>query len=660
MLKPSAFHSGVPPYACGERTPGGQVTLRVRIASESPVTGVFLRMNPEGEEAFTPAEREPVQAGSPAVWWSVALTLSQPSMHYRFLLVTDTGNYWLTALGVLGHTPTDASDFRLLVGEKPPEWVYDSVFYQIFPDRFANGNPAVGVSSSAYNVEGRPVVTKKWDEPLEGDGCNRFFYCGDLPGITQHLPHIAALGANALYLNPIFTAASNHKYDVADYFHIDPTLGGDEALADLRRATRERDIRLVLDIVPNHCGTANEWFKKAQADAHSPEAEFFIFRHHPDDYECWLTYASLPRLDYRCLPLRERMYAGQDSAFRHWLREPYAIDGWRIDVSNMLAEYNNCSLGHEVARGIRQAVKEENSEAWILGEHFFDATALLQGNEYDASMNYRGFTVPVLQWLCGLDYATLRGKAWGNRHYLATEDFVKQLCLFRASIPEEVSLGELNLLGSHDTPRIMTMANYNPQRVMVAATFMFAYPGVPCIFYGDEIGLAGGCDPYCRQPMCWDEDKWNKELLAHYQALCRLRREHIALRRGSMQVLAVAENSLAFLREYGQERIVVVVGRGAVPACGPVVAAGNSPGAQAPVQGKTTCAGSDATSLAEDSGARCDCRGGLNVRAAGIADGTLFRELISGRECRVEKGMLPVLLTTQLQGELWLDMGKGV
>jgi hypothetical protein len=181
------------------------------------------------------------------------------------------------------------------------------------------------------------------------------FYGGDLAGIEQRLDYLHDLGVNALYLNPIFTAYSNHRYDVVDYFNVDPHLGGNEALASLRRATKERGMRVILDIVPNHCGADHPWFREAQKDLNADSAGFFTFSRHPDEYLCWLGVRSLPKLNYANTQLRARMYSGDPSVFRQWLRPPYSIDGWRIDVANMLGRQGADQLGREVAEGIRWA-----------------------------------------------------------------------------------------------------------------------------------------------------------------------------------------------------------------------------------------------------------------------------------------------------------------
>ena len=195
------------------------------------------------------------------------------------------------------------------------------------------------------------------------------FFGGDLAGIEAHLDHLVDLGVNAIYLNPIFATRSNHGYDITDYDHVAEHFGGDAALVALRRATAERDIRLILDIAPNHVGVEHPWFQAAQADREASTAPYFVFRDHPDDYESWLGVGSLPKFDYRSEALREAMYAGPDAVLRHWLRPPFSVDGWRIDVANMLGRLGPVQLGPEVARGMRAAVKAEDPDAYLLGEH---------------------------------------------------------------------------------------------------------------------------------------------------------------------------------------------------------------------------------------------------------------------------------------------------
>jgi alpha-glucosidase len=605
----SIHHDGsaryVRPHATGALRLGDEVTLRVRAAPDAPIERLILRTCPDGEQLFTPMRLEGAPAGQAACrWWQATVRLTMPCTPYRFLVFTADGAWWLNGAGLQRHVPTDAEDFRLLAGYAAPTWTAESIFYQIFPDRFADGDPAGNVREGEFVYGGLPSRARRWGQP-PGRGREAMveFFGGDLAGIVQRLPDLAELGVNALYLTPIFTAYSNHHYDVVDYEHVDPHLGGDTALVALRRATRELDFRYILDIVPNHCGVAHPWFQAAQADARAPTAEYFTFRRHPDDYESWLGVRSLPKLNYRSQALRQAMYAGPEAVFRRWLRPPYSADGWRIDVGNMLARQGADQLNAEIARDIRDAVKAENPAAYLLGENFFDGSPQLQGDGWDATMNYAGFTLPLWHWLRGFQV-----RLPGEPQPVAaatpwpTQALADTWRAFRAAIPWVIARQQFNLLGSHDTPRILTVVGGDRARCRLAAALLLTYIGVPCLYYGNEIGLGGADDLGARQCMPWDRTEWDLDLRAFYQALIRLRRSSPALREGGFQVLAVEEDGLAYLRDTDQEQVIVVAQRG--------------PGARP--------------------------AGPLPAAAAAIADGTEFTELFTGQVSRVTQGQLPL------------------
>ncbi len=603
----SVHHDGSPVYVhAPEQRVGAAATIRLRVGRDAPVTGVWLRTCPDGEQAVAPMA--PAGGDSVCSWWTIELPLGMLRTGYRFLLATDAGHLWYNAAGVVGHYPTDANDFKLLADARMPAWVRDTVFYQIFPDRFADGDPGNNVRDGEYRYGGKPVVARPWGTlPNKATGGNEFFG-GDLQGVAQRLDYLADLGVNAVYLNPIFQAPSNHKYDVADYERVDPHLGGDEALAGLRAALDERGMRLMLDIVPNHCGVTHPWFVAAQADPKAPTAEFFTFTRRPDQYATWLGVSTLPRLDYRSERLRAAMYAGPDAIMRKWLRPPYSIDGWRIDVANMLGRQGPHNLGHKLGRGIRRAVKAERPEAYLLGEHFFDGTPHLQGDELDATMNYQGFTFPVWRWLAGREVGT---HPWADQNPISTEQMVAQWTAFRAAIPWQIATQQFNLLGSHDTPRLRSILGGDLGLVRVAAALLFTYPGVPCVYYGDELGFEGGPDPDCRRCMQWDEAAWDHELRGFFQRLARLRREAPALRWGGFQLLYAAGDSVAFLREAPEERLLVVARRA-------------------------------------DDGLR-----ELPVRHGGLPDGVRLRELLGGAEASVQGGRLPLAALPAAGALVW-------
>lgn len=552
-------HDGGPRYVQRNGQPDGRVTVRLRAAPEAPVTHLFLRTTPDGEESLLPMERS--GATTAAVWWQVTLDPTMPLTHYRFRLMTPVDSFWYTQAGLMRHTPTDRTDFRLLVESQGAAWVREAIFYQIFPDRFADGEPANNVRDGEYRVDGRPVVARGWDERPRPETGGIEFFGGDLPGIVQRLSYLESLGVTALYLNPIFTAPSNHKYDVASYDEVDPHLGGNAALVALREALDQRDMRLILDVVPNHCGVTHPWFRAAIASAAAPTADFFTIYERPGNYASWLGVASLPKLNYQSAALREAMYAGDDAVLRRWLRPPYRIDGWRVDVANMLGRQGNDHFGHKVKRGMRRAIKEENPEAYFLGEQFFDGTDFLQGNELDATMNYRGFTRPVLEWLAGEPAVPGPARLPDDPPLLPTAALAAQWRAFLAEIPYEIALQQFNLLGSHDTPRVLTVLDGEHDRLGIAVALLFAFPGVPMIYYGDEVGLEGGGDPDCRRPMPWEPSTWVPQVQALYRQWIGLRRHHPALRHGGFQLLHAADHTVAFLRECREERLLLVARR---------------------------------------------------------------------------------------------------
>lgn len=580
------------------------MTLRLRAAVDAPIERLLVRTCPDGEQFFTEMKPAPTQDNPVCRWWEATLHVSMPVTNYRFLLFTSGGAWWYNGAGMHRHVPTDANDFRLLANYEAPTWVWESVFYQIFPDRFADGDPASNVQDGEFEYHGLKSRARRWEEPQsKWPQAMVEFYGGDLPGVEAHLDYLTDLGVNAIYLNPVFTAYSNHRYDVIDYENIDPHLGGNAALESLRRAMAEREMRFILDIVPNHCGVMHPWFQAALADSSAPTAEYFTFHRHPEEYDSWLGVRSLPKLNYRSVSLRETIYSGSQSIFRRWLQPPYSIDGWRVDVANMLARYGKDQLEAEVWAGIREAVKSENPQAYLLGENFFDSTSQLQGDRLDASMNYAGFTNPVLYWL---DHFQVNQHAEPKRVESKipwhTEALVETWQGFRASIPWSIARQQLNLLGSHDTPRIAHMVGGDPALNRLAVGLLFTYVGVPCVYYGDEIGMTAGNALEARDPMIWDSNKWDPDLRSFYQRLIQLRRTSSALIQGGFQILSVEENTLAFLRDTEEEQILVIGNRGP-----------------------------------EEHPAK-----GLFVRNGGIPDGVAFTEIFTGQTLTIHNGYLPL------------------
>jgi alpha-glucosidase len=581
---------------------GDEVRLRVRAASNAPVERLVVRTTPDGEEHL--AELAEATPGPACRWWETTIRLRSPVTAYRFLVVTEEGaGWWLNGSGLHSAATTDRDDFRLVAGFDPPSWLADRVFYQVLPDRFANGDPSNDVVDGAWVYRGHATRRRSWsDAPGRDRGAAVEFFGGDLAGLEAHLDHLATLGANAIYLNPVFEARSYHGYDTTDYERVAAHLGGNPALVELRRATRTLGIRLTLDIVPNHTGVEHPWFVAARSDPGSVTADRYVFRRRPDDYESWLGFGSLPKLDYRDPGLRTVMYAGPDAILRRWLRPPFEIDGWRVDVANMLGRLGPSQLGPEVARGMRQAVKQENPEAYLFGEHSYDATEQLEGDQWDGVMNYAGFMNPVLAWLAGSAYHVHGSGPIARLTRSTTDDLVASLAAFRAAIPWAVAACQYNLLDSHDTARIRSAVGGDGGRLRAAFGLLLTYVGVPSILYGDEVGLDGADSTAARRTMPWDPATWDHEQLAFLRALVHLRLRSRALQAGGFQVLEVADDSLAFLRDTDDEQVVVVAVRGPRP--------------------------------------RPDEP--LDVARGAVADGTTLSELLTGARATVAAGFLDI------------------
>ena len=549
---------------------GQTIRLRLRISHQAPVRRVILRTLPDGEQRLTPMQRGATEP--PAQWWDSELLIDEPSVHYRFIIEATDGIWHYSAAGLSAHIPLDRTDFRILADYDPPGWPLETVFYQIFPDRFANGDPSTDPRPEEYEYRGHRPMTYPWETLPPPDQLGPLvFYGGDLPGIENRLDYLSDLGVNALYLNPVFTALSNHKYDVADYDHVDPHLGGDAALISLRRALDARGMRYLLDIVPNHCGYWHPWFQAALADAAAPEAEFFTFLKHPEEYVSWLGAWTLPKLNYRSAELRRRIYEGPEAVFRRWLRPPFSADGWRVDVANMLGRQGEIQLGREIGQALRRAVREARPDAYLMGENFFDATGQLQGDQFDGTMNYDGFAHPVWYWLSpyrqgggGID-EPLGGGRWPTEAMSA--GWRERL----GAIPWTVALQQYNLLDSHDTKRIRTLLGGNDALHRLAVALQMTFPGVPGLYYGNEIGLTDL--PHVKQRGCmvWDEARWDNSLRDYHRRLIQLRRGSPALQRGGFQLLLTEQDTVAYQRETADERVLVFAHRADTPRpAGPV------------------------------------------------------------------------------------------
>jgi len=541
-------------------TLGDTLTLHLRAPKNAPLKHVFLRASFDGESFW--AEFKKTSQTKTSDLWTGTLPIRQASTIYRFKLMTDEGAYYYNAMGCSRADSPEYYDFRIVANYPAPLWVHEAVFYQIFPDRFYNGDPTNDVTDGAWMREGKSTMRRAWGELphpwLQSRSVD--FFGGDLQGITQKLDYIEALGCNGIYLTPIFEAASNHRYDITDFKKVDPHVGGDEGLIELREAMDQKHMRLMLDITPNHIGVTNHWFQKALSDPQAPEAEFFYRDPKTNAFSTWLGVESLLKLNYVSQSLRELMYRAPDSIMRHWMKPPFRIDSWRLDVANMTGNMGEEQLDHEVWAEMRQNLKAENRDIYLIGEYYPDGTPHLQGDELDGAMNYAGFNIPVRRWLGGADVGD--EMLYMDPYPLPTEALALQWRRFMASVPYAIALQQFTQLDSHDTTRIYNVVKGDTALVTLGVAVLMAFPGVPCIYYGSEIGLDGGKDPDNRRTMPWDETDWDRDLLAYHKRLITLRKESPALKHGGYQELYADGEAVAFSREAPEQHIVFVGWRG--------------------------------------------------------------------------------------------------
>lgn len=556
---PTADYLSNPNPALGET-----ITLRLLIPSQAEPDQVVLRTIPNGEQQFTDMLAQSERNGYRV--WEASLKVNEPRVSYRFAIQTEGRVWWLNALGVSQSTPLALFDFKLLAGFQPISWLQQSVFYQIFPDRFANGDPANDPIESTDTHYRYTRKTFPWGEAAPRDRRLMPFYGGDLAGIEAHLDYLKQLGINALYLNPIFTAFTNHRYDVSNFREVDPVLGGDQALVSLRQALTQREMRYVLDIVPNHCGSMHPWFQSALQDEKSDTRGYFYFAENKQDYVSWMGFGHMPKLNYASTALRREIIEDEDSVFSYCLKPPFSADGWRVDVGNMLGRQDEHQINLELLRAIRAAVKRVSSEAYLMGENFFEATDQLQGDGWDAVMNYTGFADPILRWLKGYEQDALRCEVvlkadlpWDTSTML--QAWNENL----ASIPWQIALQQFNLLDSHDTLRLLNLLDGDKTLSRLAAIVQFTFPGVPCLYYGDEIGLANEEGFASRNCFPWDEQHWDQETLGFYRKLIGLRRESPALAGGEFRLLHSDQDLVIFARVLGEEWVLVTANRSEQP-----------------------------------------------------------------------------------------------
>ena len=551
---------------------GETVKIRIRMYEDAPVKHVILRTMPNGAETFIDAVRCGTENG--LVYYEAELKMVENRMQYHFYLVCENVIYYYTQKEITTYIPDHTYDFVLLADYRQPSWVKSAVFYQIFPERFCNGNPGNDVQDGEYEYKGHKTIRRKnWEEvpmPYDQGYCMDFFG-GDLEGIREKIPYLKELGVTALYLNPIFYAPSIHKYDCIDYFHVDPHFGGDEALAGLSKALHENDMKLILDISINHTGTEHYWFNKdglffdtSTGGYHNPDRKErgYYFLEEDNTYYGWAGFDSLPTLNYTSQSLRDEIYRSEDSVLRKWLKPPYSIDGWRFDVADVFARKNEVQLAHEIWPEVRKSIREVNPDAYILAEDWGDCAQYLQGEEWDSAMNYFGCGRVLRQFVGLPDLFHQKNEHLKKVCYKMTaEDVQARILEHLAKLPYVIWENQFNLIDSHDAPRVHNYERVNREEYRGAVILQFMLTGTPSVYYGDEVGIDGGIegDEGYRYPMPWSQIPGrNPETFRFYQTLMHLKKEKKALQEGGMKFL-YAQGQVIALARFCKEEVYIAV-----------------------------------------------------------------------------------------------------
>ncbi|MDD6036081.1 MAG: glycoside hydrolase family 13 protein [Lachnospiraceae bacterium] len=611
MLKEAVFSDGTSDYR-DPCEPGINETVRIRIRTATQTIRSVMIMIDDKKIKMSLVERD-----SMFDYYEGVILLGDQQIRYYFLLQTKEQEYYYTTLGI-SDTLNLEYQFVITPGFHTPDWAKGAVFYQIFVDRFYNGDSSNDVLDNEYKYIGEGTVeVKDWNKYPDPMGV-REFYGGDLLGIMKKLDYLKELGVEVIYLNPIFVSPSNHKYDIQDYDYIDPHYGvilkdSGECLVNMSQtnkdATRyiqrvtnkenleasnrlfimlvqqihERGMKIILDGVFNHCGSFNKWLdreeiyekandfeKGAYITKNSPYHSFFQFRKeewpYNNSYDGWWGHDTLPKLNYEHSPkLKEYIL----EIARKWVSPPFNADGWRLDVAADLGfteEYN-----HQFWKEFRKVVKEANPNALILAEHYGDAGSWLNGDEWDSVMNYDAFMEPITWFLTGVEKHSDQYRSDMLCNY---ENFYGSMTHYMSKFQTPSLQVAMNELSNHDHSRFLTRTNHKVGRttnlgpvaanenlnmgiMREAVVMQMTWPGAPTIYYGDEAGVCGWTDPDNRRTYPWGHE--NKELIHLHQELIQMRKSYSALRLGSIKFLTGTHGVVCYARFNREDQFIIIV-----------------------------------------------------------------------------------------------------
>lgn len=614
MNKQALFCDGTARYVCPlEPEVGETVTLKFRAAKEDNIQ-IRLAIN---NELYT---MESERTYGAFTYYRAEWKLKDGMTSYYFE-IQDGEEVWYYNRSGLTDGRIPYYDFRLAPGFSTPDWAKGAVIYQIYTDRFYNGDPENDVETREYFYIGdySSKVTD-WNKYPAAMGV-REFYGGDLQGVIDKLDYLQDLGVEVLYFTPLFVSPSNHKYDIQDYDYIDPHFGkivedGGELLSPGEKSNKKatkyqkrttsfanleasnelfiklveelhrRGMKIILDGVFNHCGSFNKWMDReciyerqkgyapgAYISRESPYHDYFRFFSDEEKdwpyngkYDGWWGHDTLPKLNYEESVKLENYILNTG---RKWVSPPYNVDGWRLDVAADLGRSNE--YNHQFWKKFREVVKNANPDAIILAEHYGDPREWLGGDEWDTVMNYDAFMEPITWFLTGMEKHSdeMREELRGN-----ADNFTRAMTYHMANMMVPSLLTSMNELSNHDHSRFLTRTNHmvgrvaelgpeaanefvNPAVMREAVAFQMTWIGAPTVYYGDEAGVCGFTDPDNRRTYPWGHE--DQQMLGFHKEMIRIHKEHEALRTGAVVMLHCEKNILAYGRFTEEEQIIVIL-----------------------------------------------------------------------------------------------------
>ncbi|MGM0437771.1 MAG: glycoside hydrolase family 13 protein [Bacillota bacterium] len=534
MIKSAIEHKSYSNYAF----PVDENTLKLRLkTAKNDLKNVKViygtRFVFDGREPLKVKEMKLKTSSSVNDFYETTIELEDPRFRYHFLLDDGENKSWYNEKGFSENRPRGGKSgffqYSLITDDDLldlPTWLDEAIVYQIFPERFNNGNSKLN-----------PDDLKKWGELPRRDS----FFGGDLKGIYEKIDYLEDLGVNTIYLTPIFDSLSNHKYNIDDYLKIDEHFGDEKIFDKLVKEAHKRDMKIILDAVFNHSGFnffAFEDLRKKGKE--SKYKNWYIYDSLPLKTEIPVNYETFARNIPNLPKLNTKNKEVQDYLLKvteYWMKN-FDIDGWRLDVAD--------EVDSSFWRRFRKKVKSLDEDAYIIGEVWHSGMKWLQGNQFDAIMNY-SFTEAVIDFIA--------------KDKIGPTEFDNRLTLNRMNYREDITNSLLNLLDSHDTPRILRHCSEDKNKMKLTVLFQMTYPGVPMVLYGDELGLTGGDDPDSRRCMPWDDEEADYKLRKFYKNLIEIRKNNKVLQSGDFETFIIdeAKNIYSFKRKLDSEEIIVII-----------------------------------------------------------------------------------------------------